>query len=168
MTTTTANVTPPPLPCIPVCAFDGVHLPFQTGSFDWAIFLDVLHHAMHAEDLLIEAIRVVRQGLIVKDHELSRPFARPTLQFMDWFSNVDKGFALVFHYRSRQQWCSLWKRLALNPVFTERSLGLYPFPFSLVFERGLHFLSLLKKQDIPFGEKNEGLKHSPVGHSARS
>ena len=136
------------LPRISVCAFDGVHLPFQEGSFDWAIFLDVLHHARHAKDLLKEAIRVVRQGLMVKDHELSRPFAGLTLQFMDWFSNVDKGFALDCHYRSRGQWSSLWQELSLKAVFTERNLGLYPFPFSLVFERGLHFLSLLKKSEM--------------------
>src|ERR1035441_8995433 len=52
---------------IPVQKFDGRHIPFPDRSWDIALFVDVLHHAGNAADLLAEATRVSR-AVIIKDH----------------------------------------------------------------------------------------------------
>ncbi len=52
---------------ISVKSFDGTTIPFPGGSFDAAMFIDVLHHTEDPLALLSEAARVAKIVLI-KDH----------------------------------------------------------------------------------------------------
>ncbi len=128
---------------VPVKPFDGVTLPFEDYAFDVVTFVDVLHHTMDPLALLREAGRVCRRGVIIKDHTLSGVLAGPTLKFMDLIGNGRHGVALPFNYWSPQQWNSAFTQL--NWTIDERrtSLGLYPFPVSLLFGRSLHFVARL-------------------------
>ena len=53
--------------------------------------------------------------------------------------------ALPYNYLSQAQWNSLYSELGLTVVRSDTYLALYPFPFSALFERKLHFVSLLRK-----------------------
>lgn len=57
---------------IPITQFDGKKLPFEDKTFDVCLFIDVLHHTNNQLDLLKEALRVSRRGLVIKDHLFCR------------------------------------------------------------------------------------------------
>jgi SAM-dependent methyltransferase len=126
---------------IPVQKFDGEKIPFDNGSFGVAMFVDVIHHATNPMALLREAKRVGKLVLI-KDHFRQGFAAGITLRFMDWFGNAHHHIALPYNYWTPVQWDTAFEELDLRPVEMVRSLGLYPHPASLIFERDLHFIGL--------------------------
>jgi SAM-dependent methyltransferase len=133
---------------IPVTLYDGVSLPFEDQSFDYATIVDVLHHTDDPAAVLAEAARVVRQGVVIKDHLLEGMLAGPTLRFMDWVGNRGHGVVLPYNYLTRKQWQGVFYRARLSTVSTIEKLGLYPAPFNLLFDRNLHFVSLLAPRAI--------------------
>ncbi len=129
---------------IPVELFDGQNLPFEKNSFDAVMFVDVLHHADDIDALMGEAVRVARQAVVIKDHKLAGFAASKTLRFMDWVGNHRHGVSLPYNYLSPAEWRELWQRWNLEIDERVDHLGLYPWPASILFERGLHFAARLR------------------------
>lgn len=130
------------IPCLP---FDGNHLPFPNESFDACLFVDVLHHAKDPLAILRDACRVSRKFILIKDHLCENTFDHWTLRVMDWVGNRPHGVVLPYSYLSSARWQKFYAELGLSVACTQGKLPLYPFPFSLLFGRNLHFISLLKK-----------------------
>jgi SAM-dependent methyltransferase len=130
---------------IPCQAFDGSHLPFPDDFFDGCLFVDVLHHTSDPFPLLRDACRVSRKFLLIKDHLAESTLDHWTLRLMDWVGNRAHGVPLPYAYLSGFEWQNLYKRLGLIAERTDRDLGIYPAPFSAVFGRNLHFISLLRQ-----------------------
>lgn len=128
---------------IAVGAFDGKHLPLENASVDFALLIDVLHHTSDPMVLLREAVRVSRQGIIIKDHRMSRPDAGITLRIMDWVGNRPSKVALPYNYWSERRWREAWTCLGLAVRHYQTKLGLYQWPASWIFEKGLHFVAKL-------------------------
>ena len=128
---------------IPVDEFDGLAIPHPDDSFDCVVFVDVLHHSDDANQLLEEARRVARRAVVIKDHRLNGLFAASTLRFMDDVGNRRHGVRLPYNYWSHDQWRSAFERLDLEVEEWSQSLGIYPWPASLFFDRDLHFLARL-------------------------
>jgi SAM-dependent methyltransferase len=126
---------------IPVRKFDGERIPFDDASFDIVMFVDVLHHAKNPIALLREARRVGGK-LLIKDHFRQGFAAGITLRFMDWVGNAHHHVALPYNYWTPAEWDAAFEETGLKPVEMIRSLGLYPSPASLIFERHLHFIGL--------------------------
>jgi SAM-dependent methyltransferase len=126
---------------VPVEIFDGTRLPFGDRAFDAAMMVDVLHHAEHQYELLAEMSRVVKRTFVIKDHVVRGALARPTLAFMDWVGNARYGVALPYAYWSDEQWSGAFGSLGFVARERRESLGLYAWPASLLFERGLHFVA---------------------------
>jgi SAM-dependent methyltransferase len=131
---------------IPVDEFDGIAIPHSDGSFDAVVFVDVLHHSDDATQLLREAKRVARQCIIIKDHRLDGLFAGPTLRFMDDVGNRRHGVRLPYNYWSHDEWRAVFGGLGLTIESWTQHLGMYPWPASMFFGRGLHFLARLGTQ----------------------
>jgi len=131
---------------IPCQMYDGEHFPFDSGSFDYATFVDVLHHTPEPGKLLLEAARVTKAGVVIKDHYSESKLDHQTLAFMDWFGNAQYGVALPYNYKSRREWEALFADAHLQETRKITDIGLYPFPANLLFGRGLHFVSLLTKK----------------------
>jgi SAM-dependent methyltransferase len=129
---------------IPVQQFDGVHLPFADREFDAAMMVDVLHHASQQDALLAEMARVVSRAVVIKDHVVKGTLAHATLRFMDWVGNVRHGVALPYSYWTEERWRQGFANAGLRTADRRDHLGLYPWPASLVFERGLHFVAVLE------------------------
>lgn len=129
---------------IPVTRFDGLVLPFPDDAFDIVSLVDVLHHAYDPEQLLAEAKRVARQGVLVKDHRRDGPLAGTTLRIMDWTGNAHHGVALPYMYWREDEWRATFSRLGLKIDVWQTRLGIYPWPISLVCDRSLHFLARLR------------------------
>jgi SAM-dependent methyltransferase len=128
---------------IPVTEFDGDTIPWPDGHFDIALFVDVLHHTEAPARLLAEAKRVSKGGIVIKDHFREGVLADATLRFMDWVGNAQHGVVLPYNYLSDPEWRSIWSRLGLKVERLTDKVGLYPAPFSWLFDRRLHFVARL-------------------------
>ena len=129
---------------IPVTLYDGETIPFSDKSFDAVIFIDVWHHTENPELLLREAKRVSRQAILLKDHTRDGLLAGPTLRVMDWIGNAAHGVNLPYNYQSERQWRSSCASLKLRVTHWSGDVGLYPWPASMLFDRGLHFIARLE------------------------
>lgn len=132
-----------PKTLIPVAHYDGVKLPFADKSFDYVTIVDVLHHTTDPEPVVAEAARVARQGVVIKDHLREGILAQQTLSFMDWFGNLGDGVPMPYNFLSREEWARVFEKTHLRPVQTSEQLGIYLPPASWLFDRHLHFVSLL-------------------------
>jgi hypothetical protein len=104
------------------------------------LFCDVLHHTQGPVALLKEAVRVARRCVVIKDHAVHGPFARPTLAFMDFIGNAPHDVVLPYNYFTQRQWRDACLACGLVPREVRRRLGLYPKLADLVFGRSLHFV----------------------------
>lgn len=133
-----------PNTAIPVREFDGEHLPFADGFFDYALLIDVLHHTDDPAGLLDEVSRVARHT-IIKDHYRDGLLSRARLRFMDWIGNAPHGVRLPYNYLSKDEWTSMWREGDYSIEKCVEHLPLYPPPADWVFGRGLHFIASLAK-----------------------
>jgi SAM-dependent methyltransferase len=140
------EVIPRPTCQVPCRAFDGSQLPFPDRSFDVCLFVDVLHHTSDVTQLLREARRVSRSHVLLKDHLSENSFDHATLRAMDWVGNRPHGVTLTYNYQSLSQWQKHFASCALQTTQLSTTLPLYPFPFSQVFGRNLHFVAQLTKR----------------------
>ena len=130
---------------IPCRVFDGTRMPFLDSSFDVCMFVDVLHHTNQIREVLAEAARVSRRFLLIKDHLCESSLDFRTLKFMDWIGNCPHGVVLPNNYQSRKQWDAYFAGAGLRLKKWQGQIPLYPFPFSGIFGRTLHFIALLEK-----------------------
>lgn len=128
---------------IPVRYFDGQRIPAGDHSVDTVMLVDVLHHTDDPAALLIEAARVARGAVVIKDHLADAPLAMPTLAFMDRVGNVRHGVRLPHQYLRRAEWDEAFGRAGLRIDAWISRLGLYPAPASWLFDRSLHFAARL-------------------------
>ncbi len=133
---------------IPVERFDGAHLPAEDDAVDVVLFVDVLHHTEQARRLLNDAKRVARSWVLLKDHTRDGPFAEATLRFMDRVGNARHGVAVPHLYWSEREWRAVLADVGLEVETWKSRLGLYPFPASLFFDRGLHFVARLRTDPV--------------------
>jgi SAM-dependent methyltransferase len=131
-------------PEIPVERYDGLTLPRGADAVDVILFVDVLHHAEDPRRLLAEASRVART-VVLKDHLADRWLSVPRLRLMDYVGNARHGVALRNDYWPRREWDAAFAAAGLSARAWNERLGLYPFPASWVFERGLHFVARLER-----------------------
>jgi SAM-dependent methyltransferase len=129
---------------VPVTQYDGVSLPFEDKSVDYVTIVDVLHHTDDPKIVLAEAARVARQGVVIKDHLREGMLAQETLKFMDWFGNLGDGVPMPYNFLSRAEWQDAFDRTGLVPESKTEKLSLYLPPVSWLFDRQLHFVSLLR------------------------
>jgi SAM-dependent methyltransferase len=134
-----------PTTFIGVRKFDGIKIPFPDNSFNCVMFIDVLHHTENPSILVKEAARVTKKWIIIKDHIKTGLIGEKILKIMDWVGNARHGVVLPYNYLTAKEWEDLFSGVGLRVANSDFKLGLYPFPANLVFEKGLHFLSLLEK-----------------------
>lgn len=135
-----------PSVAIPAKVYDGQTIPFGDGSFDWITICDVLHHTDDPTAILTECARVARRGVVVKDHLREGIFADSTLRFMDWVGNRGHGVRLPYNYLSRSEWNTAFTKANLKSTRWDSQLNIYPVPFTLLFDRSLHFVATLTKR----------------------
>jgi SAM-dependent methyltransferase len=139
---------------IPFDLYDGKTIPFPDRSFDWVMAVDVLHHTDNPREVLTEAARVARRGVVVKDHLREGIGAYSTLRFMDWVGNRGHDVRLPYnlHVRLPYNYLSMneWKRAIagarLSVKTWRQDLNLYPAPFNLLLDRQLHFVATFVKE----------------------
>lgn len=128
---------------VPTAAFDGRSLPIPDGAAAAAVLVDVLHHAENPAGLLRECARVA-SVVVVKDHLSRSALDERVLAFMDWVGNRPHGVDLRYRYFTPRSWQEALATAGLVETARSRVPDLYPFPFSLVFGRDLHFVARLE------------------------
>lgn len=139
------EIAPRPTCRIPCRAFDGEHFPFPDRAFDVCVFVDVLHHTTDVRQLLCEAARVSRSLVLLKDHLSENSLDHATLRGMDWVGNRPHGVKLTYNYQGMRQWEQHFATCGMQIAQLSTNLPLYPWPFSLLFGRKLHFVAQLRK-----------------------
>jgi len=155
-----------PRTLIEVQRFDGSTIPADDNAFDWVTIVDVLHHTDNPGQLLAEAARVARQGIVVKDHLRDGFCAYSTLRLMDWVGNKGHDVRLPYNYLSRDEWQAIFSRAGIAVHGWCESLSLYPFPASLIFDRGLHFIATLRRRN-GFQEAQDRADCEPPANTQR-
>jgi SAM-dependent methyltransferase len=135
--------------CLLECGvFDGKKIPYEDGSFDVCMFIDVLHHTQEVQPLLKEGCRVSRGWIVIKDHLCEGSVDRWRLRLMDWVGNLPHGVRLTYNYQSRGQWMECFVACGLQVITWQNAIPLYGFPFRFLFSRGLHFVALLRRTEF--------------------
>jgi hypothetical protein len=88
---------------------------------------------------------VARKAVLIKDHNRDGFLAGPTLRFMDWVGNARHGVVLPYNYWPSSRWQQAFAELQLCSAENRVAIGLYPWPASWLFGRGLHFIARLEK-----------------------
>jgi ubiquinone/menaquinone biosynthesis C-methylase UbiE len=130
---------------VPMQCYDGTVLPFPDGSFDAILCADMLHHTASPAAVLLEACRVARECVIVKDHICDTIPDRVILTCMDWLGNAGTGVPLPFRFLSTQQWSDLFVTLPYNEVDRIEGLQYWGWPMRNVFDRRFHFVAVLQR-----------------------
>lgn len=89
---------------IPIQHYDGLTLPFPSGSFDSVVLIDVLHHADDPPALLAEAARVAKHNVLIKDHFFRNRLDWQILKWADYGGNAPHGIRLPCNYLNRAAW----------------------------------------------------------------
>jgi SAM-dependent methyltransferase len=135
-------------PGAPLCvqSFDGIHFPYPDASFDVVMFVDVLHETDDPLLSLQEARRVGKM-ILIKDFVQEGFMARATLGWLDRRAHTQPGVVVPYNYWPRAQWEAAFDAVGLKHIETLHSLGLYAPPASWIFERRLHFIARLERDD---------------------
>ena len=105
---------------IPMLAYDGRRLPFADRSFDLVLLVDMLHHAEDPTAVLIEASRVARRRILIKDHYWESRWDRWLLTVSDYLGNQAYGVPLPYAFLRMEQWHALFRASGLNILSTEQ------------------------------------------------
>jgi ubiquinone/menaquinone biosynthesis C-methylase UbiE len=90
--------------------YDGVHIPFDDGSFDCGLFNNVIHHIPKESraDVLSECARVSRRGpIFIKDHVAQSSIDHLRLAALDFMGNVPFSGMVQAEYLTMPDWAAL-------------------------------------------------------------
>ncbi|HWA98956.1 MAG TPA: class I SAM-dependent methyltransferase [Pirellulales bacterium] len=109
---------------IPRKLFDGRTIPFDDGSFDAVMAIDVLHHTRQIGPLLAEMARVSRKYVIIKDHLTDGPASMIVVGVADYLSNAPYGIPCEFNFPTLDGWQRYFAASRLKIVEFRRNLDL--------------------------------------------
>ncbi len=120
--------------------YDGKVLPFADKSFDYIMFVDVLHHTHNIEDLLVEAKRVAKRGVIIKDHYSNNIVDNALLTIADFVGNFSYGVSMPFNFLSKKEWEDMFSRNSFTVKKLQTKFKLYPPILNKIFGERIQFI----------------------------
>jgi SAM-dependent methyltransferase len=126
--------------------YDGLHLPFEGGSLEVCMMVDVLHHTDDVTILLKEASRVSNSIVLLRDHLSENALDHFTLKALDWAGNRPHDVRLTYNYQSRAMWDSAFAESGLIIENWSSKASTYLPPITWVAGRKLHFIAVLRKK----------------------
>lgn len=123
--------------------FDGRRLPFEQGSFDCALFSNVLHHVPREgrAPLVAESLRVTGGAcVLIKDHIAESGLDHARLAWLDLVGNAPFGGMVKARYLSTLQWRELFdstrtsaERLAVSRYRSGAFAAAFPNRLEVLF-----------------------------------
>ncbi len=142
-----ADIVPRPRTLIPVAQYDGITLPYADKSVDYVTLVDFLHSTADPSVTLLEAARIARHGIVIKDNLREGPLAGLTLASLDWLGNFGDGVPMPYAFLTRREWQGTFFKSHLQLVSMTEKLDLYLPPARWLFDRHLHFVAYLTPKD---------------------
>jgi ubiquinone/menaquinone biosynthesis C-methylase UbiE len=115
---------------LPLQLYDGKKLPYPAKTFDVALFVFVLHHALNHGELLQEAARVARQKIIIVEDTPANPGERIVQWFWDTILSFEHGFAAPHNYNGIATWREVFTKLDLQLASEETVKPFLPFYYT--------------------------------------
>jgi SAM-dependent methyltransferase len=118
---------------LPHRTYDGRELPYRDDAFDVTVLYFVLHHCRHPDEVLEEALRVSRHGVIAVETVYHGEMQRRILRQLDrWANRLRSAGAMRAQeshlaFRTRAQWEDSVNRLATT-VCWSRNVGGWGHP----------------------------------------
>jgi SAM-dependent methyltransferase len=129
---------------IPAAVYDERSFPFKDDAFSCVVVADMLHHTQNPEHILREALRVGREGILIKDHFYKSAFERLLLRILDWVGNAPHGVPMRYNYFSRDSWNEMLNRLGVAEEYrVEEVVGQYPGILQRWIGTGIQFVCKL-------------------------
>jgi SAM-dependent methyltransferase len=95
---------------LPFVLYNGRTLPFDAKTFDYTVLYFVLHHCRDQEQVLKEALRVSRRGVVVVESVYEHLWDKRLLTFLDRLANRLRSGGLMnaqeayLHFRTYDEW----------------------------------------------------------------
>lgn len=124
--------------------YDGKKIPFDDKSHDYVMFVDVLHHTNNIEDLLLEAKRVARKRIIIKDHYSNNIIDDFLLRVADIVGNFSYGVNLPFNFLSKKEWEDMFIKNSFTQTKIQTEFKLYPSILNKIFGERIQFITSLE------------------------
>jgi hypothetical protein len=99
-------------------------------------------HTMMTTDLSIGGQQTVAQVSFMAGRSIRWKLI-PTLRLMDWVGNAHHGVVLPYNYWPEKHWRAAFDHIGLRVGQWQPRLAIYPWPFTVLFDRGLHFVASL-------------------------
>ncbi len=100
--------------------YDGKHLPFSDASFDYSLLVFVLHHTPDPAELLAEALRVVRHGVIVVENHVEGWWRKPLTRWVDSIPHFQYGVPVCYHTLTVPEWQQVFERFPVRAEIATR------------------------------------------------
>jgi ubiquinone/menaquinone biosynthesis C-methylase UbiE len=121
------------------------NLPFDDNYFDCVMLLDVLHHERNWDHLLDECIRVSKNIVIIKDHQITTKLSYYHVCLLDWLANKPYKIECLYKYFSAKKWREIFKLKNMEIVKEDLFLNIYPTIYQILFPGKLQYFTVLKK-----------------------
>jgi ubiquinone/menaquinone biosynthesis C-methylase UbiE len=96
--------------------YNGVRLPFEDNAFDYSLLIFVLHHTPEPLQVLVEALRVSRGGVVIVENHVQGWLRRVLTRSIDSLPHFRHGVPICYHTNTIDQWQHLFSEL---PVTSE-------------------------------------------------
>lgn len=131
---------------IPISEYDGIHISMDSNSVDTTMMIDVLHHTDDPLIVFNEAVRVSNKYIIIKDHIKTNFISYIKLKMMDYIGNKCYSVRLPYKYLTKKQWDNMFNTAKVKVVEYKTDLNLYTGIFHVLFDKNLHFITILEKE----------------------
>lgn len=135
---TGVDTCPQKIKYIPIKKYDGIRLPFRDNSFDCVMIIDVLHHDENPERIIMEAMRVSRSEILIKDHFWNNRLDFYLLKFEDYIGNKPYGIYLPYNFLTMKMWLDIFSKNKLKIISSSK------FRYALL-DPGKHVIFQLEK-----------------------
>lgn len=101
---------------LPFDIFDGMHIPYESKSYDYTLLITVLHHCNDPFFILKEAMRVTRKRLIITESVFLNETNRRFNMFFDWFYNriLRDNINVPYNFNTPHGWEQIFTKMGLK------------------------------------------------------
>ena len=110
---------------IPKCKriiYDGSHIPCKDNTFDIVLCIDSLHHTPNTLNVLIEASRVSKKTIIIKDHCYYSKLSLLLIKCTDYITNYSYHIPCPYNFYPLHTWKKLFEIANLNLISQPKNL----------------------------------------------
>ena len=116
------------------------------GKFDFALLIDVLHHAKEEDqEIILRELSLVSSLILVKDHFEYGLISRSLLRLADWYGNYAYGVSIPRKYFNKESWYKLVQSAGLIEAVIEKNIRVHDGIFGIIIRPKNHFISILKQ-----------------------